>query len=252
MFQNSPISRVKIPRSVTKVSYGAFKQTKLTGLMIPGPLTAATSDDYTEVDPSGLLQNAWWAKVFFAGPNTKASTINGSEMFGSTGDLKAFIPDNGQWEGDLNEGGNNTEIIKYGPGREIDFEIDTDEMVITAIPTTTDMFVNALNWSTLFKEKLGYQTRISVTNSIEVSEGAVTAEMLSNVQLNSTLMMFAVKTQAQLDSVLAAVPQTTMLAIDPTGAKEELNIPQDRAMWVWLSGTSKYKPYIKGLILSFR
>jgi hypothetical protein len=125
-------------------------------------------------------------------------------------------------------------------------------MVITAIPTTTDMFVNALNWSTLFKEKLGYQTRISVTNSIEVSEGAVTAEMLSNVQLNSTLMMFAVKTQAQLDSVLAAVPQTTMLAIDPTGAKEELNIPQDRAMWVWLSGTGKYKPYIKGLILSFR
>jgi hypothetical protein len=252
MLQNSPISSVKIPRSVTKVSYGAFKQTKLTGLMIPGPLTAATSDDYTEVDPSGLLQNAWWAKVFFAGPNTKASTINGSEMFGSTGDLKAFIPDNEQWEGDLNEGGNNTEIIKYGPGREIDFEIDTDEMVITAIPTTTDMFVNALNWSTLFKEKLGYQTRISVTNSIEVSEGTVTAEMLSNVQLNSTLMMFAVKTQAQLDSVLAAVPQTTMLAIDPTGAKEELNIPQDRAMWVWLSGTGKYKPYIKGLILSFR
>ena len=252
MLQNSPISSVKIPRSVTKVSYAAFKLTKLTGLMIPGPLAAATSDDYTDVDPSGLLQNAWWAKVFFAGPNTKASTINGSEMFGSTGDLKAFIPDNGQWEGDLNEGGNNTEIIKYGPGREIDFEIDTDEMVITAIPTTTDMFVNALNWSTLFKEKLGYQTRISVTNSIEVSEGTVTAEMLSNVQLNSTLMMFAVKTQAQLDSVLAAVPQTTMLAIDPTGAKEELNIPQDRAMWVWLSGTSKYKPYIKGLILSFR
>jgi hypothetical protein len=252
MLQNSSISSVKIPRSVTKVSYAAFKLTKLTGLMIPGPLAAATSDDYTDVDPSGLLQSTESAKVFFAGPNTKASVNRNNPMFGGTRDLKAFIPDNGQWEGDLNEGGNNTEIIKYGPGREIDFEIDTDEMVITAIPTTTDMFVNALNWSTLFKEKLGYQTRISVTNSIEVSEGAVTAEMLSNVQLNSTLMMFAVKTQAQLDSVLAAVPQTTMLAIDPTGAKEELNIPQDRAMWVWLSGTGKYKPYIKGLILSFR
>jgi hypothetical protein len=252
VFQYSSISGVEIPRSVMNVNYGAFYQTSLSGLLIPGPKTAASSAQYTNVDPSGLLQNAWLAKVFFAGPNTKASDIRGNPMFGNTKDLKAFIPDNGQWEGDLNEGGNNTEIIKYGPGREIDFEIDTDEMVITAIPTTTDMFVNALNWSTLFKENLGYQTRISVTNSIEVSEGTVTAEMLSNVQLNSTLMMFAVKTQAQLDSVLAAVPQTTMLAIDPTGAKEELNIPQDRAMWVWLSGTGKYKPYIKGLILSFR
>jgi hypothetical protein len=149
-------------------------------------------------------------------------------------------------------GGANTQLIKYGPGEEIDFDLDTESKVITAIPTTQEMFVNALNWATLFKEKLGYKTQISVTNSIEVAEGAVTEEMLSNVQLNSTLMMFAVKTQAQLDSVLAAVPQTTMLAIDPTGAKEELNIPQDRAMWVWLSGTSKYKPYIKGLILSFR
>lgn len=252
MLQNSPISSVKIPRSVSKVSYGAFKQTKVLGLLVPGPLAAASANNYTEVDPSGLLENAWWAKVFFAGPNTKASTIRGNPMFGNTGDLKAFIPDNGMWEGDLNAGGNNTEIIKYGPGQEIDFEIDTEAKVITAIPTTTPMFVNALNWSTLFKDKLGYNTRISVTNSIEVSEGTVTAEMLSNVQLTSTLMMFAVKTQAQLDSVLAAVPQTTMLAIDPTGAKDELNIPEDRALWVWLSGSSKYKPYIKGLILSFR
>ena len=125
MLQNSSISSVKIPRSVTKVSYAAFKLTKLTGLMIPGPLAAATSDDYTEVDPSGLLQSTESAKVFFAGPNTKASVNRNNPMFGGTRDLKAFIPDNGQWEGNLNEGENNTEIIKYGPGREIDFEIDT-------------------------------------------------------------------------------------------------------------------------------
>ena len=76
--------------------------------------------------------------------------------------------------------------------------------------------------------------------------------MLANVQLNSTLMMFAVKTQAQLDSVLVAVPQTAMLAIDPTGARERLSLPQDRALWVWLSGNGEYRPYIRGLIITFR
>ena len=85
-----------------------------------------------------------------------------------------------------------------------------------------------------------------------VFDDAVTPEMLANVQLNSTLMMFAVKTQAQLNSVLAAVPQTTMLAIDPTGAREELTMPQDRALWVWLSGTGKYTPYFTGFKLIFR
>ena len=252
VFQYSSISGVEIPRSVMNVNYGAFYQTSLSGLLIPGPKTAASSAQYTKVDPSGLLKNAWYAKVFFAGPNTKASTTTTNPMFDNTADLKAFVPANGLWDGDLKLGGANTQLIKYGPGEEIDFDLDTESKVITAIPTTQEMFVNALNWATLFKEKLGYKTQISVTNSIEVAEGAVTEEMLSNVQLNSTLMMFAVKTQAQLESVLAAVPQSTMLAIDPTGAKEELNMPQDRALWVWLSGSSKYKPYIKGLILSFR
>ena len=120
------------------------------------------------------------------------------------------------------------------------------------MPTTEAAFTNVLNWATLFKDKLGYDTRVSVTNSIEVSADAVTPEMLANVQLNSTLMMFAVKTQAQLDSVLAAVPQTTMLAIDPTGAREELTMPQDRALWVWLSGTGKYTPHFSGFMIIYR
>jgi len=69
------------------------------------------------------------------------------------------------------------------------------------------------------------------------------------VEFNSLLMMFAVKTQAQLDSILAAVPSSAMLAIDPTGATEELTIPQDRALWVYLSGNGKVRPQINGTIL---
>lgn len=252
LFRGSKITSVKIPRSVTKVSYGAFYQTSLPGLLIPGPKTAASSSQYTEVDPSGLLMNAYYAKVFFAGPNTKASSTTANTMFGNTSDIKAFVPANGLWDGDLNLGGARTQLIKYGPGEEVDFALDTEEKVITAMPTTEAAFTNVLNWATLFKDKLGYDTRVSVTNSIEVSADAVTPEMLANVQLNSTLMMFAVKTQAQLDSVLAAVPQTTMLAIDPTGAREELTMPQDRALWVWLSGTGKYTPHFSGFMIIYR
>lgn len=252
MFQNTKITSVKIPRSVTKVEWGAFTLTALPGLLIPGPLSAASSSEYTDICPSGLLKDAVTAKVFFAGPNTKANSTITNPMFGGTTDLKAFVPANGLWDGELNAGGTRTEIIKYGPGEEIDFALDTEEKVITAMPTTEAAFTNVLNWATLFKDKLGYDTRVSVTNSIEVSADAVTPEMLANVQLNSTLMMFAVKTQAQLDSVLAAVPQTTMLAIDPTGAREELTMPQDRALWVWLSGTGKYTPYFSGFRIIYR
>ena len=54
------------------------------------------------------------------------------------------------------------------------------------------------------------------------------------------------------DRLLAAVPQTTMLAIDPTDASEELTMPADRALWVWLAGTGKYRPRLNGITIVFR
>ena len=255
-FYGAKITGVKIPRSVVSVGFLSFSDTKLSGLLIPGPLTAASASQYTSIDALQLLEHTKTIKVFFAGPNTKVNITSSysGNMFNDTSDCKVFIPANGQWDGltEENVGGTRTKIIKYGPGQEIDFALDTEEKVITAKPTTEAALTNALNWATLFKDKLGYDTRASVTNSIEVSADAVTPEMLANVQLNSTLMMFAVKTQAQLDSVLSAVPQTTMLAIDPTGAREELTMPQDRALWVWLSGTGKYTPYFSGFRIIYR
>lgn len=251
LFYGAKIKSVNIPRSVTTVGFKSFAVTKIPGLLIPGPLTVSSgTQTYTTVSEASLLWGTDTVKVFFAGPNTKFSAFSGTRnsdtyMFGGTTDCKVFAPENGYWNS-LTEGmvgGTRTKVIKYGPGQEIDFALDTEEKVITARPTTEAAFTNALNWATLFRDKLGYHTRISVTNSIEVSEGAVTAEMLRNVEIDATLLMFAVKTQAQLNDVLAAVPQTTMLAIDPTGAREELALPQDRALWVWLSVDGKYKPY---------
>ena len=89
-----------------------------------------------------------------------------------------------------------------------------------------------------------------MTNAIEVAEGTITDAMLSGVAFES--LIFNVKTQAQLDMVLAATAEVSIpLCIDPTGAKAEMTLPADRKVWVLLSGTGKYRPKIKGLIISF-
>jgi hypothetical protein len=140
-------------------------------------------------------------------------------------------------------------VVDYGSGRELDIEMDDATKTITAWPTTEHALTNVLNAAAVLKSEYGWNTRITVTNALEVTSGSITAEMLSGVEFNSLLMMFAVKTQAQLDSILAAVPSSAMLAIDPTGATEELTIPQDRALWVYLSGNGKVRPQINGTIL---
>ena len=81
-----------------------------------------------------------------------------------------------------------------------------------------------------------------------MSGGAVVGGLFA---ANKLPAVFAVKTQAQLEKVLAAVPPTSLLAIDPTGATESLTMPQDRAVWVYLAGNGQYKK-IKGMIIVFR
>ena len=70
------------------------------------------------------------------------------------------------------------------------------------------------------------------------------------------MLTFKVNTQAQLDSVLAAVPASshTILAIDASDSEVELTVPQGREVYVRLSGegrNGKYTPKINGLLISF-
>jgi hypothetical protein len=92
-------------------------------------------------------------------------------------------------------------------------------------------------------------TRINVTNALEIAAGSITAADLAGVTFTS--LIFAVKTQAQLNTVLAAVPAETPLAIDPEGATENLKIINtvDRKVYVMLPKNGSYKVREDGLVI---
>ena len=118
--------------------------------------------------------------------------------------------------------------------------------------------MKALEAAPLFKDAFGWNAKVNVTNTIEVSSGTITSEMLEAVEFNTLLLTFAVTTQAQLDDILEKFPATTypMLAIDVqssgSGKTEALTLPSDRELWVHLPGDGKFTPKYNGLVISFR
>ena len=101
------------------------------------------------------------------------------------------------------------------------------------------------------KNVFGMDMRINVTNAIEIAAGSVSAKDLAGVTFDS--LTFSVKTQAQLDTVLAAVPAETPLAIDPEGATENLMVStENRKIYVMLPKNGTYKVRVGGLMIIVR
>lgn len=155
--------------------------------------------------------------------------------------------------------GTGNELLLYGPGEDFDLSIDdANTKVVTATPATTNGLVQILTCAPLFKQHLGLNTRINITNTLEIAEGTVTAAMLENIEFNTLLLTVKVKTQAALDRVFEAIPASTypLLAIDASDAREELTVPDGREVYVRLrSGEGKqgrYTPKINGLVISFQ
>ena len=253
-FQNAYFSGVaRIANSVTVNNEQLFTGCrKLAGIFVPGPATVSSgSQNYTSINTKLFARNATSLMAVFVGPNTKGTNLTAGNMLQNVTNCTVFVPANTYWTG-LATGGTDNKVIYYGESTNLDIVVDEDAATITATPTDEESLTNMLAAASTFKNVFGWNTVINVTNAIEVSAGAVTPAMLSDVRLNTMLMMFKVKTQVQLESVLAAVPQTTMLAIDPTDASEELTMPADRALWVWLAGTGKYRPRLNGITIVFR
>ena len=189
----------------------------------------------------------------------RAADIAGKQIFqyctGLTGMyLPVFVPYGTTWneESDERKGlaayeANNT-IFYYGAGRELDMSFDNDRKLVTATPATAHALTNVLAAATTIKNVFGMDTRINVTNAIEIAAGSISAAELAGVTFDS--LTFAVKTQAQLDTVLAAVPVETPLAIDPEGATENLTVlTENRKIYVMLPTNGTYKVRPGGIII---
>ena len=232
---------------VTSIGKGAFQNTKLKGGFYVSGSTTVTTER--------LFQNNSLDVIFFGSNTTGASVNPTTKMLNGVTGCKVFVPVKSSWSG-LNVGGTGNEIIWYGATTNLNLAVDDAHGVITATPTDEAALVKVLESAPLFKTNFGWNTRINVTNTIEVSAGTITAEMLNAVEFNTMLLTFKVNTQAALDSVLAAVPASTypLLAIDASDAREELILPQGREVYVRVSGDGKqgrYRPKVNGLIISF-
>ena len=255
-FRYASITNVVFPRRAADIAGKQIFQycTGLTGMYLPGP---DSGTDRLLVRRADFASGCTSLKVFLAGPLTGLSDSFGKtdvSMFTSVSGCRMFVPYGTTWneESDERKGlaayeANNT-IFYYGAGRELDMSFDNDRKLVTATPATAHALTNVLAAATTIKNVFGMDTRINVTNAIEIAAGSISAAELAGVTFDS--LTFAVKTQAQLDTVLAAVPVETPLAIDPEGATENLTVlTENRKIYVMLPTNGTYKVRPGGIII---
>lgn len=257
-FMGATITNAVLSRKAVDISGNRiFKDcTRLESMFIPGP---DSGSERTLVRRSEFVSGCTSLKVFLAGPLTGLSSIWGRtdvNMFSGVSGCHIFVPTGSNWDTETasDKGlaayeADNT-IFYYGAGRDLDMAFDHNAHLITATPTTAHALTNILNAASTFKNRFGYDTRINMTNAIEVAEGTITDATIAGMAFES--LIFNVKTQAQLDMVMDATASvTTPLCIDPTGAKQQMTVPANRRVWVLLSGDGKYTPKINGLTITF-
>ena len=251
-FRYASITNVVFPRRAVNISGNQIFQycTGLTGMYLPGP---DSGTDRLLVRRSNFASGCTSLKVFLAGPLTGLSDNYGptdETMFTNVSGCRMFVPNGTNWNIEYGLGAyeeSNT-IFYYGAGRELDMSFDNDRKLVTATPATAHALTNVLAAATTIKNVFGMDTRINVTNAIEIAAGSISAAELAGVTFDS--LTFAVKTQAQLDTVLAAVPVETPLAIDPEGATENLTVlTENRKIYVMLPTNGTYKVRPGGIII---
>ena len=257
---------IVIPSTVTTVGNYAFYQGQVTNYCFKGPNSVPVGTAQTEWQTiAASARFVCWKnsarRFILVGPNVKCGDRNPLlDYDGYASSLTVLLPsrsDNTTWN-NADGGSDNTDIggdakttiYRYGPAQE--FDLLMGDTCVTAIPTTANALTNVLNWAQTFKTAFNLDTRISITNAIEIGEGLITAEKMQYATFNSIMMK--VSTQSQLDSVLAVVPSIVPFSIDPSDAKETLTVPEGREVYVRLSAdgrNGKYTPKINGLMITF-
>ena len=115
--------------------------------------------------------------------------------------------------------------IYYGADQDLDISVNKARNELTATAKTEETLVKMLEAAPLFREHFGLDTRISVTNTLDLTGVTITEDMVSGATFDR--LMFSAKTQTQLDAILGAFPATTPISIDPTGLTENMVIPND-------------------------
>ena len=238
-FYGSPFTGVaRLAKSATCAGWRSFCSSKsLEAILALGPDTVTSgTQSTTTFAPNSFAAAATNVKVIFMGPNTRGG--NGmaradkdwAPCLNGVTNCKMFVPNDASWHGDaMSTEGTSNEIIYYGSSTNLDFIVDDDAKVVVARPVTEDALVTALDAAPLFRTHFGWDMKVDTTNAIAVTAGTITAAKFKDagIKANSLMLNFAVKNQAQLDSILNAVPVDAMVGIDPTGLTENM-VVEDR------------------------
>lgn len=245
MFRGVPVTGITLPESLTSIKDTAFAETKLKALWLKGSVN---------IDLKWCLGKTP-LEIFFAGPNTTCSNPNPSDSGAkfttdTAATFKVFIPATGNWLDLDTSNAPGVEKIYYGPGRGVDIVVNAARNELTATPTNATRLVTMMESAPLFREHFGLDTRISVTNAIDLTGVAITSEMVSGVTFDR--LMFKVNNQTQLNAILDAFPASTPLSIDPTDITESLTVPAARKIHVMLSEADAVRLRVKGFMLIFK
>lgn len=259
--KSSGLTSLTFPSGVTYMYDAVFYNfDSIESLCFKGPMTVAAGTQETlTLSGNGIRSRSNGGtpalKTVFVGPHiTRRSSgynlmefkrANGCTYFFPRSSDASVSPD---WPG--GELGTNPNVIYYGPNEELEFKMGGT--ALTATVRTANALTNVLNHVATFKNDFGLDTKINVTNSIEVASDLITAENMQYATFNS--LMLKVTTQEQLTGILSVIPDSVPLAIDASDAKVELTLPQGREIYVRVSAEGKqgkYIPKVKGLIIAF-
>ena len=240
----------------------------LKNVLIKGPSTVLPGLSQTYMSTYFGSTNNWSSfhncsslKLIVVGPNVKFSSnlSHGLTPKGANGATVLFPYNSGNttWsthtDSYLNAQGLNNKAVFYGP--DYDFDMTMGETAMTFYPKTETALTNIISWASTFKSAFDMDTKIAITNRIEMSEGVqITEAMLQNVTLEAPpwYLTFAVKNQSQLDNVLAAVSADVPIIIDIDGAgKNQITVPNGRKVAILAKSGWTFGKKLNGLIISF-
>lgn len=255
-FRNTCISgTVLVSANVTSIGEMAFNAAShLEGAWIAGvPYVTSGTQNYTTANPAnGLFGSTSANKLTVFGPNTQPtsgkSLTNIWAGFGSDVNGILLLPNNGKWDG----------FTLNSPNATVDFyefamELDEDRGLVKIKATTEDQLYQALKYAPKFKSVFGFDTKITTPAAVTFASGKITRELVDAANATFDALKFSVKTQTELNALLAAIPATEAIAIDTDGATEDMALDTlDREVYVRLPYGWKYQFKRNGLIILFR
>ena len=251
VFHSSSISNIMF-KGTSTVAGGAAAQTYST-LALPG--LAGDAPNYTQSIVSGCAD----VNAIVAGPNVKVDDLSKlANLFSAATGARLLVPRNAgnmSWDGSdqIALGGTGNSVAYYGPAEA--FDIEMHDTYVTFIPNTANGLSDALGWAQTFKTAFDLDSRINITNRLEMT-AAVTEAMLQNVTLAAPpwYITFAVQNQAQLDNALAAVQADVPVIIDIDGATGDIVVPSNREVAILAKGGWTFQRKVKsvGIVISFK